>query len=113
MRYATTYDKIDHVLDKIKDTAKFEQNGHLLSIVNDLQEIRDELPEETSVLYSDSEIKNLLIEEYPYNESFIEKHFDDIKQQMKNHNYFIDKTKDMITDVGLEIISDIKNGDGN
>jgi hypothetical protein len=40
----TLYDRIDDVLDKLTDTAHFEQNGHLLAILDELRKIRDEIP---------------------------------------------------------------------
>ena len=60
------------------------------------------------ILYSDEEIKQLLIEEYPQKKDYIESNFDMIKKEMKQHSYLIEKIKDTVTDVGLEIIMGIK-----
>jgi hypothetical protein len=60
----------------------------------------------SGILYSDEEIKEMLIKEYPKLKETIDKNFDEIKEDMKQNEYFMDKIKDTIIDVFLEVITE-------
>ena len=41
----TLYDRIDQAIDRVTDIARYEGNGHLLSVAKELRQIRDEMPD--------------------------------------------------------------------
>lgn len=64
------------------------------------------------VLYSEDEIKEILMKEFPKMIDTITNNFDELKEEMKKNEYFMDRVKDMVIEVFLEIVTDGGKQDG-